>query len=181
MSAKAASADARSSGLHEAALHRLYVDKEKALYNVVYRWVWNAEEAQDVVQEAFVKLWAARSRIDPSTVEPYLYRTALNLASNRRRRNKLWRWLGLEALDESPSGAQSAEHTLAAEQRRLRVREAVERLPEKQRRVVLLAEFSGLSYGDIALTLGVPEGTVASRRNSALQKLRQLLAGEDDD
>ena len=61
------------------------------------------------------------------------------------------------------------------------MREAVERLPEKQRRVVLLAEFSGLSYGDIALTLGVPEGTVASRRNSALQKLRQLLAGEDDD
>lgn len=181
MSISKASADARMSRLDEAALERLYAEKEKAIYNVVYRWVWNAEEAQDIVQEAFVKLWAARERVDATTVEPYLYRTALNLASNRRRRRKLWSWLGLEEVAERTSSSADAEGALLREQQGARVRQAVERLPEKQRRVVLLAEFSGMSYAEIAATLGVPEGTVASRRNTAMQRLRELLAGEAND
>ena len=55
------------------------------MFNVVYRWLWNASDAQEVTQEAFLKVWKARHRVDATTVEPLLYRTALNLASNRRR------------------------------------------------------------------------------------------------
>ena len=51
--------------------------------NVVYRWVWRAEEAQDIVQEAFVRLWRMRERVDLATVEPLVHRIALNLGAQR--------------------------------------------------------------------------------------------------
>ena len=80
--------------LDKATLERLYVKLEKPMFNVVYRWLWNAGDAQDVVQEAFLKIWNVRDDVDLATVDSLLYRTALNLASNRRRSSRLWlrRW-----------------------------------------------------------------------------------------
>ena len=71
--------------LHPGALEALYVRLEGPLYNVAYRYVWDAAEAQDIVQEAFVRLWRARDRVRMQTVEALVYRIALNLARNRRR------------------------------------------------------------------------------------------------
>jgi RNA polymerase sigma-70 factor (ECF subfamily) len=162
-------------GLDEATLSRLYLKLEKPMFNVVYRWLWNASDAQEVTQEAFLKVWDARDRVELATVEPLLYRTALNLASNRRRSARLWRWLGLEAASEETSGAPTPEGALAAARTAQRVRAAIESLPERLREVVMLAEYADLSYGEIAATLGIPVGTVGSRRNAALAQLAEAL------
>src|SRR4051794_886636 len=74
-----------ATALDKPTLEALYMKLEKPMFNVVYRWTWNASDAQDVVQEAFLNIWKARDRVDLATVEPLLYRAALNLASNRRR------------------------------------------------------------------------------------------------
>jgi RNA polymerase sigma-70 factor (ECF subfamily) len=174
MSSVSPRADHRSE-LDRPALEALYVKLEKPMFNVVYRWLWNAGDAQDVVQEAFLKVWKARGTVELETVEPLLYRTALNLASNRRRSSRLWRWIGLEAAKDEPSRAKSSEDALASEQTRARVKKAIEALPDRLRELVLLTEYSELTQAEIGAALGIPAGTVASRRNTALKRLEEQL------
>jgi RNA polymerase sigma-70 factor (ECF subfamily) len=161
--------------MNQAELEQLYARLEKPIYNVVYRWVWQAEEAQDVVQEAFVRLWRMRDRVDPATVEPLVYKIALNLAASRVRWRKIRRWVSLESLREAPARAPDAEARFSRREQRARVRAAVERLPEQLRQVILLCEYSELSYEEIAGILSVPSGTVGSRRHRALKLLREQL------
>lgn len=171
--------DLEIGALDQAALERLYVKLEAPMYNVVYRWLWNASDAREVVQEAFLKVWKAKERVDVATVEPLLYRTALNLASNRRRSSRLWRWLGMDDAKEEDMGAgESSEEALAKARDRARVRAAIDALPEKLRQVVTLSELAELSYEEIAKTLDIPIGTVGSRRSAALAKLAEALGDE---
>ena len=65
-------------------LEQLYARLETPLCNLVYRWLWSMDESQDVVQDAFVRLWRMRARVDKQTVEPLIYKIALNLAASRR-------------------------------------------------------------------------------------------------
>jgi len=164
--------------MREHDLERLYARMEKPLYNVVFRWTWKPEEAQDIVQETFVRLWRMRDRVKMETVEPLVYRIALNLASSRKRSARLWRWVSLEALRETGTPAPSAEDTLSADEQSRLVRAAVDALPEDLRRVVLLCEYSELSYDEIAASLSIPAGTVGSRRNRALRRLKRQLSKE---
>jgi RNA polymerase sigma-70 factor (ECF subfamily) len=166
--------------LDEALLERLYARLERPIFNVVYRWVWSSEEAQDIVQDAFVRVWRARDRVEVATVEAFLYRTAIHLASNRRRSRRLWGWFGLDDAGEPESMQPSTEHALDAARARARVREAVDALPEKLRRVVMLSEYAELSYAEIGEILGIAPGTVGSRRNAALHQLSLALGGLED-
>ena len=90
-------------------LEALYARLEKPLYNVVYRRLWSVEDAHDVVQEAFVKLWAMRRRIVPDTVEPLAYRIALNLARSRLRRKRILRFVTLDRATGSGDGRQGGD------------------------------------------------------------------------
>lgn len=162
-------------------LERLYSRLEKPLFNVVYRWLWDREETLDVVQEAFVRVWRKRDEIDGVTVEALVYRIALNLASNRRRTRKVWRWVSLEALWDRPSSATSAEERLVGAQGERALRDAVDALPEDLRRVVMLCEYSELSQREIGELLNIPPGTVGSRRHRALALLRAQLGNGGGD
>lgn len=161
--------------LDQAALELLYGRLETSMYNVVYRWLWDSEEAHDVVHEAFVRVWKSRHEVDMATVEALLYKTALNLASNRRRSRKLWRWVSLEALWDRQGSGGLADAELSRAQQDAVVRRAVEALPEPLRRVVMLCELSNLTYEQVGLILSIPAGTVGSRRNKALRLLRESL------
>ncbi|MBI1946089.1 MAG: sigma-70 family RNA polymerase sigma factor [Deltaproteobacteria bacterium] len=151
-----------------AALESLYLRLERRVYNVVYRWLWNRDDAADVTQDAFVKLWSMRDRVRPETVEALVFRIAVNLASNRRRTRRLWSLVTLDALTLSTPPPE-----LDDTQRR--VRAAVDALPERLRRVVVLGELSGMTAKEIGAVLGIPEGTVASRRHAAVAILREQL------
>ena len=160
----------------EADLERLYARLEKPLCNVVFRWVWNMDEAQDVVQDAFVRLWRMRDGVDMDTVEPLIYKIALNLAASRRRSKKIWRWVSLDVLRHPASAGRPADESLAAEDEATRLRAAVEALPEDLRRVIVLCELSEMSYDQVADMLSIPVGTVGSRRHRALRRLKQALS-----
>ena len=157
-------------------IEELYEQLEKPVYNVIYRWVWDSEEARDIVQETFIRLWRIRHKVIPETVQPLIYRIALNLAANRRRSKRIWRWVTLESLREEQSKNNHSRIEYETIERDKNVRRAVNALPEHLKRVVLLSEFSELKYEQIAQCLGIPSGTVASRRNKALQLLHKKLA-----
>ena len=148
---------------------------EKPLYNVVYRVLWDAAESQDIVQETFLRCWQRREDIRADGFKALLFRTALNLASNRRRRDRLWRMVGLaeaHVVDERAG----CEPSIAKP-----VRAAFDALPEASRRVLLLTEVAGMSYAEVAAALGIREGTVGSRRTRALTALRGKLAARGVD
>ncbi len=150
----------------------LYLQEERALYNTVYRWVWNEAEAADLIQEAFARLWDRRDQVEPASAKAYVYRTALNLAASRLRWQRLRQWTGLDGL----RAGRSPEAALLAEERERRVRAAIEALPDKLRRVMILVRFATMSYREIAEVLGIPEGTVGSRYNKGLTRLANELA-----
>ncbi len=161
--------------MRESDLEQLYARLERPLVNVVYRWLWSMDEAQDVVQEAFVRLWRMRARVELETVEPLIYRIAINLASSRRRSRRLWRWVSLDAIRDQAGGERPADETLEARDDRAELRAAVERLPKDLRAVAVLTELSDLTYPQIGEVLSIPAGTVGSRRNRALKRLREIL------
>ena len=165
----------RERSLDRATLEALYVKLEKPMFNVVYRWLWNAGDARDVVQDAFLRVWNARDRVELATIEPLLYRTALNLASNRRRTAKLWKWIDFDRAEDVPARTRNADDALLGEETRAKVKAAIDALPAKLREVVLLAEYTDMTQPEIGAALGIPSGTVASRRNAAVAKLQAAL------
>jgi RNA polymerase sigma-70 factor (ECF subfamily) len=165
--------------MNETDLERLYSRLEKPVYNVVYRWVWDREEAHDLVQEAFVRLWKMRRRVVAETVEPLVYRIALNLARSTLRRRKIRRFVGLDSIAERLQNPRRLDSELESSEREGRLRQAVLALPEDLRQVITLCAFTELRYDQIAEALSIPEGTVGSRRNRALKRLRGMLSKEE--
>lgn len=158
--------------LDRRAFELLFEEHEAPLYNVVYRYVWSREDAAELVQEAFVRLWKMRARVDPSTAKALVYRIAINLAISRRRWLGLRRFVGLEGAAmpvEVPDEGRVSGHDAA------RLRAALERLPARLREVVVLCELCELSHAEIAQIAGIRPGTVGSRRHEALTRLRRSL------
>ncbi len=168
----------RAPGVSEAEWEALYRRLEKPLYNLAYRYVWNRQEAQDILHDAFIELWARRDRLIATTADRYAWTTVLNLCRKRRRWTRAKRFLyGDERLASLPaSGALEADAARTEEHASLHA--AIERLPEKLRAVLLLVEFSDMSYESISELLSIPPGTVASRRNLAVRQLRSELKDE---
>ena len=148
----------------------VYRRLEKPLYNVVYRVIWDAAESQDVVQETFLRCWRRKDDIRTDGFKALLFRTALNLASNRRRRVRLWRMVGVAAIEHVEDERSTSEPPVSPV-----VRASFESLPDTLKHVVLLTEIAGMTYSEVAATLGVAEGTVGSRRSRALALLRERL------
>ena len=148
----------------------LYASLERRMFNVVYRILWDRTESQDVVQDAFLRCWRGRSRINSEGLEPVLFRTALNLASNRRRNYRLWRFVGFANGADEMSVEGGCDAILPRS-----VDTAIGALPDGLRRVLLLTEIAGMSYAEVAMTLGIKEGTVGSRRTRAVELLREAL------
>lgn len=156
--------------LDEGEFERLYQGLEKRLFNIAYRWTWNAADAQELVHEGFIRLWARRSSIDPPTADRYLMRTVINLCHKCARRQRRWnRIRDLLALQSPKSDGPATSYQNDS------LRRAIESLPDKQRDVLLLTEFTDMKQQQIGQLLGIPAGTVASRRNTAVRKLREFM------
>ena len=161
----------KSQTLTRISLENLYLELEKPLFNMVFRYVWNREEAQDLVQESFVRLWKMRDRVEMVTVKPLVYRICLNLAASSLRRKKILTFLSLDKL----AGELKAEiHHNPEQKEEIRLlRRLINGLPSKLKETILLTEFSKMSYDEIGKSLGIPAGTVGSRRNKALNMIKE--------
>ena len=157
--------------LTKASLENLYLELEKPLFNVVFRYVWNRGEAQDLVQESFLRLWKMRDRVKMVTVKPLVYRICLNLAASSLRRKKILTFLSLDKVVEEPRV--EGHHNPEKKEEIQLLRKMINKLPSKLKETILLTEFSGMSYDEIGKSLGIPAGTVGSRRNKALNMIKE--------
>ena len=150
-----------------------------AMLLLARQWVGGRADAEDVVQEAFLRFWRSRDRADDPIA--YLYacvkRAALDWQRGGRRRVRR------EEEAASARGTGAADEPLLTapmerEERRAAVEAALAGLPEAQREVLVLKVWAGLSFPQIAAALDIPADTAASRYRYALAKLRGLLAEE---
>lgn len=155
--------------LREDALHASYRRLERPLFNVLYRQLWQREDCQDVIHDAFMRVWERRDKVDVTTLDALVWTTALNLARNKLRWRRLWRHAMLDAAMQAASTNES--DFLATR----KLHAALGQLPAASRDVLLLAEFSGMRGDEIASVLGIPAGTVASRKHHAVERLKLLL------
>ncbi|WEN15996.1 sigma-70 family RNA polymerase sigma factor [Rhodanobacter sp. AS-Z3] len=162
--------------LRQDALYASYQRMERPLFNVLYRQLWQAEDCQDVIHDSYVRVWERRDKVDETTLDALVWTTALNLAKNRLR----WRVLRRhDTLDEASSPLASdakPQDFLATRQ----LHEALRKLPRAWQQVLLLSEFSGLRGTEIASVLGIPAGTVASRKHLAMERLKTLMGASFD-
>jgi RNA polymerase sigma-70 factor (ECF subfamily) len=146
----------------------------EGVINVVYRMCGDANLAEDAAQEAFIRAWQHLPNYQPrSPFRNWVYRIATNVARDFLRRER-----ETVDVDELPLAASDEGPEAIAErgERGERVRQAVLALPPASRAVLVLREYEGLSYREIADTLGIPIGTVMSRLNYARNRLRKALA-----
>lgn len=158
---------------HRRALEELYLAHERGLVNAAYRYVWNADDARDVVHDAFVRLWNKREAVDWERAAGLAYATVLGLARNRRRGNALRRAFGLRGTLEPHAASPALD--LDAARRDLAVRQAIDALPERLRSVLVMCLYSELDYPAIGAALGIPAGTVGSRRTEAVARLKEAI------
>jgi RNA polymerase sigma-70 factor, ECF subfamily len=141
--------------------------------------VAQADEAEDIVQETFVRVWRNRNTWTPSgTVSAYLYRITRNIALNAlrsRRAQQKWDRLAAEALIRDAPRI-SAEEDLERELLREEVEGAIASLPPRRREIFVLARYHCLSHREIADALGISLQTVSNQMSSALADLRRSLS-----
>ena len=151
-------------------LFRLY---ERPILNYVYRLSKNRALSEDLLQEAFLRLWRALPGYRPTAkVSTYVFRIAHNLYLNEAARRREKPIEDADSESRLDPGADMARRELQAA-----VRSAVEALPEGERECLILSEFQGFKYADIAEVLGIPVGTVKSRMFSAVNRLKESLRG----
>jgi RNA polymerase sigma factor (sigma-70 family) len=159
-----------------------YEDLVRMHQQVAMRTAWlvtrNAAEAEDAVQEAFVKAYRALRRFrEGAAFRPWLLAIVTNEARNRRRSVARLDRLTLRVAEVRPSGDAAPSPEVAAlrqEERELLV-EALNRLREEDRLVVGYRYLLGMSEAETARALGVPKGTVKSRLARSLARLRDAL------
>ena len=164
----------------------ILVEKYKRLvYRVAVQITKNHEDANDVMQDTFLKVYESiHSFRKDAAFETWLYRIVVNHATNlvkrreRRRESPLSSTSEMEIhpdLRRSTDLANNPHLNLERKERQRWVTQAVNSLPLKQRTVVILHEFEGLTHPEIASILNCSEGTVRSRLHYARHKLKDLL------
>src|SRR5215211_6508357 len=143
--------------------------------NVIYRMCGDVHIAEDAAQETFVQAWLHLSTYRPQTsLRNWLYRIAVNAATDILRKEKRILPNALEDLQLSDP-LPGPEATFSQEERTTVIQKAILSLPDACRSVLVLREYEGLSYQEIADTLSIPPGTVMSRLNYARKLLRDKL------
>jgi len=155
------------------ALYRRYA---RPVFGLALRRLGDRGRAEDAVQETFASVWrSARTyRPERGPGAPWLYAVARNAIVDRSRGRTE---VGADAPDrasDEPDPSERTEQSWVA----WRVHRALEELPEREREVIALAYWSGLSQSEVAEFLGIPLGTVKTRTRAGLQRLADLLEGE---
>jgi RNA polymerase sigma-70 factor (ECF subfamily) len=147
----------------------------QGVMNVVYRMCGDAQVAEDAAQETFIQAWQHLASYRPQTsLRSWLYRIAVNAATDMLRKEKRILPNALEDLHlQDPQAGPEA--LFVQQERTSLVRKAILSLPDASRAVLVLREYEGMSYHEIAAALDIPVGTVMSRLNYARKSLRDKL------
>ncbi|MFZ0630030.1 MAG: sigma-70 family RNA polymerase sigma factor [Acidobacteriaceae bacterium] len=165
----------------ESALAALYDRYEGMLYSMLLRILKDTGAAEEVLQDLFLQVWRAAGRFDASrgTLAAWLLVMGRSRALSRLRMRRRREVQDPEAFSfEAVPSPHDLEDEIMRTQLSQRLREALATLPLKQKEVVELAYFEGMSQTEIAARTGSPLGTVKSRVRGAMQALKELFDDE---
>jgi len=157
------------------------------LYGVIYNMTFNHEDAADLTQESFVKAFRSLSKFKrKSSFFTWLYRIGVNLTLTYLKRKKARKFFSFdqlsdhkkskEVLAEFSSSEKSSIKTTLLNELHEKLNEALSKLSDKHRTIVVLFEIDGLSHKEIASIMKCTEGTVRSRLHYAKLQLQSLLS-----
>ena len=173
-------------GGDEAAFAEIMSRYRSAITNYLYRFLNDYEEAVDLAQETFVRVYFARDRYHSGfAFSTYIYRIATNLAISETRRRKRRKLLSLTGLFQSEEGADTefqppderkrADAELLDDERDQHIARAIAALPEKYRVPIILRDIEGRSYDEVAEIMQLGLGTTKSRISRARGLLKEKL------
>lgn len=153
---------------------------DRKIQGAAYRVLGSDDEARDVSQEAFLKAYRGLPGFKgEARFSSWLYQIALNLCRDRLRRRKGREFVSLEAVGEAPlRDGPSVSDIVEGRDLARRVASAVKALSSEQREVIVLKEYEGLTFPEIAEVLGIPVSTVKTRLYRGLVQLRALLEAQ---
>ena len=152
-------------------------DHSARVYRLAYRLSGNPQDAEDLTQETFVRVFRSLADFSPGTFEGWLHRITTNLFLDMVRRRQRIRFDALpEDTERLPGTAPSPEQVYADTHLDPQVQAALDALSPEFRVAVVLCDIEGLTYEEIAATLGIKLGTVRSRIHRGRVQLRQALA-----
>jgi RNA polymerase sigma-70 factor, ECF subfamily len=154
----------------------------RRVFSIAYRFSGRVDEAEDLTQEVFVKVYQSLARYEPASgaFTTWLGTVARNHAIDlyRRKREERARVTGdSETLQALPDRAEAHDHAVEREERAQLVRRAVRALPPPLREALVLCDLQGMPYEEIAEALTLPLGTVKSRINRGRLELARRLLG----
>ncbi|RMG33994.1 MAG: sigma-70 family RNA polymerase sigma factor [Planctomycetota bacterium] len=172
----------------ERAFEELVQAYQDRLVGLFYHMFGRQDVAEDLTQDVFLRVYAARGRYRPTArFSTWLFRIAHNVAMNYRRSKRHAKEVPLKTTESGPLGMQPLERLIAeksalmpsrqlaaVEQQKI-VRDAIEKLSERQRMVVLLNRFEHMSYADIAAVMNLSTDAVKSLLSRARRNLREYL------
>ena len=149
----------------------------KPIYSFVYRYVGNGEEAEDITQEVFVKMWRNLKRFNRNKkFKTWIFQIAKNTSFDFLRKKKKISILSLEKYfylaDLNPLPNEISEKESLKE----KIQEAIEKLSSETRQILSLYYKEGLTFREITETLGEPLNTIKSRHQRAISKLKKLIS-----
>ena len=171
------------------AFEQIVLQTERAVYNLALSIVKKKEDAEDVTQETYLRLWRAASEVKlESSLKLYILRTARNLALDLIRKNSKRDEIDtvildaegefeIDIADDSPDSRPDESYLRNIEKEV--VRQSIEELPSAAREIIVLRDIEGLSYTEIAEMLGLAEGTLKSKLFRARERLRKLILSKN--
>lgn len=170
----------------EEALRALYNTYKSLIFGLLLSILGDRQEAEDCLQDVFTQVWKKADRFNPERGRPYSFivTMARNKAIDRTRssgyKNQQRQDYVIDDFTMTPVDAENSPFEAATRTDRAnRLRRALAELPEKERRVIRIAYFEGLTQKEIAERTGIPLGTVKYRTRQGMMKLRDMLTVED--
>lgn len=159
------------------AFNELYSRYGRLVFNLAYKWTRNINEAEEVTQEVFEKIWVRRNTyvMKKSKVSSWIYKICQNTAFDFLRRKKKTSYLDESQLDFLVDDNINLENEIEMHAIRQLLRNAIADLPKEQQEIIKLMYFEGKTQKEIAASLNIPLGTVKSRVKLAMTKLRRKI------
>ena len=171
------------------AFEHIVLQTERSVYNLALSIIKKKEDAEDVTQETYLRLWRVASELKlEGSLKLYILRTAHNLALDIIRKNSRRAEVDtvildsdgefeLDIADDSPDSRPDASYLRKVEKET--VQQSIEELPEAARKIIVLRDIEGLSYTEIAAMLGIAEGTLKSKLFRARERLRKIILSKN--
>ena len=167
------------------AFKQLFETYQASIYNLCYRFVGTEEEAEDLCQEVFFKIYrAARTFKHKSKLSTWIYRITVNLCLNYKRKHKRFNFLTLDNTEDKSQHKPTdlsippADHPdiiLEQKEKELIVQKAINSLPKNQRLALILQRYEGMSIQEIAELLDCTASSIQSRLARAKENLAKKL------